>query len=394
MMQHIGFKLKGNEYSIPVMKVREIIHVPPITKIPQAPSYIEGITNLRGNIIPVVNLKKLVGIDHDGDKGDKVIVISSGNVIYGVLVDGVTGVIDIEESSIEPTEGFLNGHREQVSGVARVSDRLVILLNTRTLIPHEDTNLFGGFIDVLPGNEEGEMVKTARSMSGEAKGGELHAIKDFFEKQGISINDPRYIVFDDMIAFMNALAVHDYERAHVSIQNIIKKGQHDLFQEIGKITRKLHDALSGFKEVIDPKFKEIATVTMPHAIDSLQFVIDRTEEATHKTLEIVEKYILMMDDLASHIRNIKEPEGSVKYLRDFKNNLEDDLTEVLTTQSFQDLTGQTIKKVINLVGDLEEELMRLITTFGVKGEQAKTETKEPEKVSQAGVDDLLKDFGF
>jgi chemotaxis protein CheZ len=262
-MQYIGFNLNNNEYSIPVLKVREIIHAPPITKMPQSPSYIEGITNLRGNIIPVVNLKKLVGIN-----------------------------------------------------------------------------------------------------------------------------------FDDMIAFMDALAVHDYERANIAIQDIAKKGQDDLFQEIGKITRKLHDALNGFKEVIDPKFKEIATVAMPHAIDSLQFVIDRTEEATNKTLGIVEKYILMMDDLASHIRNIKEPEGSVKYLRYFKHNLEDDLTEILTTQSFQDITGQTIKKVIVLAGDLEKELMRLITTFGVKVEQVKTETNEPEKVSQAGVNDLLKEFGF
>ena len=101
-----------------------------------------------------------------------------------------------------------------------------------------------------------------------------------------------------------------------------------------------------------------------------------------------------MDDLSTHIRKIKEPEASCAYLRDFKHNLEDDLTEILTTQSFQDLTGQTLKKVITLVGDLEEELMRLITTFGVKVSGLHTGDKGPEKVSQAGVDDLLKEFGF
>jgi chemotaxis protein CheZ len=288
-MQYIGFNLNNNEYSIPVLKVREIIHAPPITKMPQSPSYIEGITNFRGNIIPVVNLKKLVGINHDRDTGDKVIVVASGKVIFGVLVDGVTGVIDIEESSIEPPERFLNGHREQVSGVAKVSDRLVILLNTKTLIPHEDMNLFEDFIDVRQSNgEKVEVVKTVQTMAGEVKVKELHDIKDFLEKQGIATYDPRYILFDDMIAFMDALAVHDYERANIAIQDIAKKGQDDLFQEIGKITRKLHDALNGFKEVIDPKFKEIATVAMPHAIDSLQFVIDRTEEATNKTLGIKE----------------------------------------------------------------------------------------------------------
>jgi chemotaxis protein CheZ len=114
---------------------------------------------------------------------------------------------------------------------------------------------------------------------------------------------------------------------------------------------------------------------------------------------IVEKYILTMDDLSAHIRNITGPEESVEFLKAYKSGLEDDLTEILTTQSFQDLTGQTIKKVISLVGDIESELVRLITTFGVKMEPAKEAVyygpgTSGDKVSQEGVDDLLKDFGF
>ncbi|HKN19753.1 MAG TPA: protein phosphatase CheZ, partial [Dissulfurispiraceae bacterium] len=127
----------------------------------------------------------------------------------------------------------------------------------------------------------------------------------------------------------------------------------------------------------------------------LKVVIERTEAAANKTMGIVEKYILIMDELASHIRNLKEPEESVKYMKTFKTGLEDDLTEILTTQSFQDLTGQTIKKVIKLVGDVEEELVKLITTFGVKPElRAAENIVSPEKVSQEDVNELLKDFGF
>lgn len=394
-MQYIGFTLNNSEYSIPVLKVREIIHVPYITKMPQSPSYVEGVANLRGNIIPVVNLKKLVGIDTNGDRGNRVIVVASGKVIFGVLVDAVTGVITIEENSIKSPELFWNGNHEQLSGVAKVSNRLIILLNIKNLIPHEDRDLFEECIDVRQiDGEQIEVTQTIQTMAGEVKKNELHHIKDFFEKKGVSAHDPRYILFDDMVSFIDALSVHDYERAHSTIQNIVKKGQNDLFQEIGKITRKLHDSLNGLKEVIDPKFTEIATVSMPHAIDSLQFVIEKTEDATNKTLSIVEKYILMMDELATHIRNIKEPEGSRLYLQGFRHNLEDDLTEILTTQSFQDLTGQTIKKVIALVGNLEEELMRLITTFGVQVTPTQICENEPEKVSQAGVDDLLKKLGF
>lgn len=394
-MQYIGFTLNNSEYSIPVLKVREIIHVPHITKMPQAPPYVEGVANLRGNIIPVVNLKKLVGIDGNGDRGTRVIVVASGRVIFGVLVDAVTGVMTIEDTSIRAPELFWNGNYDQMSGVAKVSGRLIILLNIKNLIPHEDISLFEDYIDVRQvSGEQVEVIQTVQTMAGEIKKNELHHIRDFFEKQGISAHDPRFILFDDMVAFIDALAVHDYERAHSAVQNILQKGQNDLFQEVGKMTRKLHDALNSFKELIDPKFKEIATVSMPHAIDSLQLVIDKTEDATNKTLGIVEKYILIMDDLSTHIRKIKEPEESCAYLRDFKHKLEDDLTEILTTQSFQDLTGQTLKKVITLVGDLEEELMRLITTFGVKVSGIQTGDGGPEKVSQAGVDDLLKEFGF
>ncbi len=56
-MQYIGFMMNSNEYSIPILKVQEIVNVPSVTKLPQAPHYIEGITNLRGRIRPVVNLR-------------------------------------------------------------------------------------------------------------------------------------------------------------------------------------------------------------------------------------------------------------------------------------------------------------------------------------------------
>ena len=134
---------------------------------------------------------------------------------------------------------------------------------------------------------------------------------------------------------------------------------------------------------------------MPNAIDRLQFVIDKTEEAANKTMGIVEKHLLDMDELSAHIRKLDGPDDAVKYIKDFKNRLEDDLTEIITTQSFQDITGQTIKKVILLVGDIEKELVGLVAAFGLKteaGPMAKEAVRE--MVSQSDVDDLLKDFGF
>jgi chemotaxis protein CheZ len=227
--------------------------------------------------------------------------------------------------------------------------------------------------------------------------------KDYFGKKSPPPGDPNNEVYGKVLEFMDAVANQEYEKADELIRGIAQggqagqgqAGQADLFKQVGKVTRKLHDSIKSFKEALDPRLKDMAMTEMPSAIDKLQFVIEKTEDAANKTMGIVEKYILSMDDLSSSIRNIKEPQESVEYLKKFKNGLEDDLTEILTTQSFQDLTGQTLKKVITLVGDIEEELVGLIASFGVKTEPGKKDEEVvAENVSQEGVDDLLKEFGF
>ena len=403
-MQYIGFLMNGNEYTIPILKVQEIVNLPNVTKLPQASDYLEGVTNLRGKIIPIINLKKMVGLPSESP-GEKVIVISSGRITFGILVDGITGVISIEENEIESAANFMNTLIDQIEGVARRNDRLVVLLDTKKLIPMEDLDMFED--DVFEVKDSGadtvEVVKSIQGMGGQMFVTEVVDAKGYFEKKGLAPGDPKNEVYSKVMEFMDAIAGQNYEKADELIQGIAQSGQAgqgqtgqvELFKEVGKVTRKLHDSIKSFKEALDPRLKDMAMSDMPSAIDKLQFVIEKTEEAANKTMGIVEKYILSMDDLSSHVRNIKEPQESVEYLKKFKNELEDDFTEILTTQSFQDLTGQTLKKVITLVGDIEEELVSLIATFGVKTEQAgKSEAAAAESVSQAGVDDLLKEFGF
>lgn len=394
MKQCIGFLLNENEYIIPILKVQEIIKIPQITKMPGVPYYVEGVTNLRGKVIPVVNLKRILTLPEE-QEGSKVIVISTGKITFGALVDNITGVVNVDEGSIEPAEEFLQHGQTQIEGVARLGDRLLIMLDIKKLIPTEDQSLFEeDIVDIVEHGDKIEIVKKVETIGGEMTVKEVVDPLKFYESKGISKDDPKYALIEEIKGFMDAVAQGDYERADILMNSIIQKSQSDLFKEVGKVARKLHDSLKSFREALDPRLKEIATEQMPRAVDQLQMVIDKTEEAANKTMEIVERYILKMDDLANHIREIQGPEASVKFLRDFKNSLEDDLTEILTTQSFQDLTGQVLKKVINLVGDLEVELLKLITTFGLKIEEKKTVPKEVEKVSQEEVDDLLKEFGF
>ncbi len=402
MQQYIGFYLNQNEYTVPILKVQEIIKLPLITKIPQAPYYIEGVTNLRGNVIPILNLKSLINLSSETSKGNKVIVVASGKKIFGVLVDDISGVINIDESTIESCDDFFEGNVEQVEGVARLSDRLVVLLNTRKLIPHGDIGIFEDVenienIENIQTSDDGskvEVTKTVHSMAGEIKMKEVHDAKDFFEKSGISTQDPRYMMLDDIIGFMESIGNKDYEKADMAVQGILKKGQNNLFKEVGKVTRKLHDSILSFKESLDPRLKDITEHEMPNVVERLNFVIDKTKEAADNTMSIAEKYLLAIDELSSHIRKIQGPEETINYLREFKNNLEDDLIKIITAQSFQDLTGQTIKKVIILVSEVEGELVKVIKTFGIKVDSGKEQEIAADKVSQSEVDDLLKNLGF
>lgn len=396
MQQYIGFYLDSNEYTVPILKVQEIINLPPITKIPQAPYYIEGITNLRGRVIPILNLKSLINLTSRDEKGKRVIVVSSGKNIFGVLVDDISGVITIDESTIESCDELLQGGAQQLAGVAKLKDRLVVLLNPSKLIPHSDIDIFEEY-ECIKQTDDGskvEVLKTVQTMAGEITMKEVYNAKDFFEKSGISAHDPRYLILDDIIEFMNSIANHDYEKAEDSIEKIIKKGQGDLFKEVGKVTRKLHDSILSFKESLDPRLKEMTENEMPTVVERLNFVIDKTKEAADNTMGIAEKYLMMIDDLSSQIKKIEGPPETINYLKEFKNNLEDDLIKIITAQSFQDLTGQTIKKVISLVSEIEEELVKVIKTFGIKVDSGKEQEVIADKVSQSEVDELLKNLGF
>jgi chemotaxis signal transduction protein/chemotaxis regulatin CheY-phosphate phosphatase CheZ len=397
VQQYIGFKLHTGEFGIPITKVREIINLPDITRIPQSPPYLKGITNLRGSVIPVVDLKKLIKVQAT-EGGSKVIVIASGRITFGLLIDGITGVISIDEGAIESPENLPQGHVDQVEGVAKLDGRLIVLLDIKKLIPLDDMSLLEDMAaEVGTRGENGsvEVTRAVQTMGGEIRVTELQNAKIFFEQtKGIGPDDPRQEILDDIVTFMTAVSEHDYGKADAAIQKIVKLGQGDLFKEVGKITRKLHDAIISFKEAVDPRLKDLTQAEIPNAVDKLQFVIDKTEEAANRTMSVVEKYILSMDDLATHLRKVQGPPETIAFLKEFKNGLEDDLTEILTTQSFQDLTGQTIKKVITLVHDIEDELVRLVTSFGVKIEGAAVPVAVVEKVSQKDVDELLKNLGF
>lgn len=399
MAQHIGFKLGAEEYSVPILSVREIINVPELTRMPSSPDYIEGVANLRGSVVPIISTRKVVKTGGEASApggGDRVIVLINGKAAYGILVDGITGVIGIDEGAIDPPEKIMNDSGDQFVGVAKCNGRLIVVLDPRKLLPGGDAGFEDADIEIRETGDAGkvEVVRRVQTIGGNVEVHELRDAKEFLSKK-IDSRDPNSRTVEKLVEFMEAIAAKDYASADAAVEQIMKSSDGDLFQEVGKVTRRLHDSLKSFKDAIDPKISMIVQNEVPSAVDQLQYCVRKTEEAANKTMGIVEKHILSMDDLAANIRKLSGPEDAVKWLKDFKSRYEDDLTEIITTQSFQDLTGQTIQKVIQLVGEIEKELVGMVTAFGLKMEMGSREGDEiREKVNQAGVDDLLKEFGF
>ncbi|NOZ68080.1 MAG: hypothetical protein GXP46_02230 [Deferribacteres bacterium] len=412
MEQYIGFKLNAGEYMIPILTVREILKMPAVTELPQLPPYIKGVTNIRGSIIPIINLKSLLNAPGDENTSDTVIVISAGKVAFGIIVDSITGVIKADGSSIEPPERFAGNGAEHVQGVAKINGKLIVLLDTGKLLPLDDMSLLNDAIVEVSETDDGDKVQVVKEV--ETSGGkitvtELHDAREYFDAN-IDENDPRHNIFKLMLDFMDALSSHEYDKLEGIINQLIKATDSDLFKEVGRITRKLHNSLDEFKGAINHGLERLTKTDVPDAVDKLQFVIKKTEDAANKTMGIVERYFEESDTFSRHIENIKGHDESVNYLKTFKASLDNDMTDILTAQQFQDIIGQTIKKVIQLVHDVESELLTLIGKFGVQvktasetdtGGQAsnrdKTDVhkeKTVEKITQSDVEGLLNEFGF
>lgn len=141
--QLVVFALGKEEFGIEISKVREIVRTQEITKIPQASNFIEGIVNLRGQIVPIVDLCKRfsIGSDEENDEAQRrIIVVNMESQLVGILVDGVSEILRITEESVEAPPLMVAGgmDREFITGVAKVDKRLIIILDLNRVFSFEE----------------------------------------------------------------------------------------------------------------------------------------------------------------------------------------------------------------------------------------------------------------
>lgn len=129
--QLVTFGLGTEEFGVDIMSVQEIIRITPITRVPKAPSYVEGVINLRGNVIPVISLRTRFSMDRVEETDlSRIIVLQVQNKVFGIRVDAVTEVLRLDTEAIEPPPPVALGMDSRfILGVGKIQERLLILLN-------------------------------------------------------------------------------------------------------------------------------------------------------------------------------------------------------------------------------------------------------------------------
>lgn len=131
LLQLVGFQLDDEEYGIDILKVQEINRITEITKIPQSPDFVEGVINLRGNVIPIIDLRKRFNMPHkEYDKQTRIVVGEIGDRTVGFIVDAVSEIIRLPADKIEPAPNIsADDKAEYILGVGKLDDKLLMLLD-------------------------------------------------------------------------------------------------------------------------------------------------------------------------------------------------------------------------------------------------------------------------
>ncbi len=138
--QLVIFELKKEFFGVDIAFVEGIVKLQEITRIPQAPSYVEGITNLRGSVLPVIDLHKRFDMDvPERNDETRIVVANIGEKKVGMIVTAVSEVLTIEENIIEPPPNLTtNMKADFITGVAKIDERLVILIDIQKILTEDE----------------------------------------------------------------------------------------------------------------------------------------------------------------------------------------------------------------------------------------------------------------
>jgi len=144
--KYLTFALADEEYGLGILMIKEIIGMMPVTTVPQAPPYVKGVINLRGKVIPVIDLRLRFGMA-DKEYNDRTCIIvveiskNAGSVVVGIVVDTVSEVLNIKSEDIEDTPTFgTNLNTEYILGMAKADGKVKILLDIDRILSEQEAS--------------------------------------------------------------------------------------------------------------------------------------------------------------------------------------------------------------------------------------------------------------
>ncbi|MBI5235781.1 MAG: chemotaxis protein CheW [Deltaproteobacteria bacterium] len=145
VLQLVTFRLGQEEFSLDILKVQEIIRHMELTRVPRTPDFVEGVINLRGRVIPVLDLRKRFGLPGAEDtSATRIIVVEVSGVTVGLKVDGVSEVLRINADTVEPPPALVtNIESDYIKGVGKLDNRLLILLDVSKILSRSEKDALG-----------------------------------------------------------------------------------------------------------------------------------------------------------------------------------------------------------------------------------------------------------
>ena len=146
VLQLVTFRLGDEEFSLDILKVQEIIRHMDLTRVPRTPEFVDGVINLRGRVIPVLDLRKRFGMQGQDKTSDtRIIVVDVDGRTVGFKVDAVSEVLRISPDTVEPPPSVVSGgESEYIKGIGKLEGRLIILLDVTKILSKSEKNALGG----------------------------------------------------------------------------------------------------------------------------------------------------------------------------------------------------------------------------------------------------------
>lgn len=365
VLQLVGFSVGGEKFAVDISDIHEINRYEHINRMPELPGNVLGVIDLRGVVIPVIDLGSKLGIPGGEITRDtRIIIVGFNDDKIGILVDAVSEVLRVPDDSLENPPSITKSiSSEYIRGIIRNNGYITVVLDLARL-----------FIDYSHDSfNSGTVEKT---------------IEDNFDNNS---PDNSYNNIDEIVDAARAMSQGDFKHE-------IKE---ELYGQLGDIARYINATIKKMQSV-EPSIAQ-ASDKIPQASVQLSEISKATEEATHNVMTQVEKVLDNHDLIIHHTESAERGNDLSNSLSEVRNVVSENreiLLDIITGLSFQDLTGQKIKMIVGLIEDVEKRLLQLVVTFGLKSKDTNEDDSSLKEFSdnptlkQDVVDNILKEFGF